>query len=358
MYENLRPRPGRTSTEPFDDLSVSREQEVSNVSFGGPHVFLLGAGASRAAFPMGDVNGQRLPLMADFEDIVPIRGLLELAGLDGRKQNFETTYSALASDSSKTELRRRLEEVVETYFDSLELPPQPTLYDYLIFCLRGKDVIATFNWDPFLMQAARRSGLKPNQIPRMVFLHGNVATGYCSICNTLGPARGICGHCGMPFEASPLLFPVGDKDYVSSPSIQHAWAGLELAMKRTFWLTIFGYSAPVSDSGAIARFKSVWGPSSRRILSQVEVIDLRAEADLLGSWKPFIHSHHYRFHNDFFSSWAPRHPRRSGEAYEAQYLNAQLIEDNRVPMFNTMEEMRAWFGPLLSVEEASQNQLI
>ncbi|MHA1748548.1 MAG: hypothetical protein ACTSXN_02865 [Promethearchaeota archaeon] len=30
----------------------------------------------------------------------------------------------------------------------------PTIYDYLILSLRKKDVIATFNWDPLLVQAA------------------------------------------------------------------------------------------------------------------------------------------------------------------------------------------------------------
>ena len=39
------------------------------------------------------------------------------------------------------------------YFSSLALPEHPSIYDYLVLGLRPKDVIATFNWDPFLMLA-------------------------------------------------------------------------------------------------------------------------------------------------------------------------------------------------------------
>ena len=34
-------------------------------SFGGPHVVLLGAGASRAVCTNGDKHGRKLPLMSD-----------------------------------------------------------------------------------------------------------------------------------------------------------------------------------------------------------------------------------------------------------------------------------------------------
>jgi len=34
------------------------------------HTFILGAGASRAAFPNGDKFGRALPLMCDFVDVL------------------------------------------------------------------------------------------------------------------------------------------------------------------------------------------------------------------------------------------------------------------------------------------------
>ena len=45
---------------------------------------------------------------------------------------------------------------IHDYFHSLRIPPTPTLYDHLLLALRKKDVVATFNWDPLLLQAAKR----------------------------------------------------------------------------------------------------------------------------------------------------------------------------------------------------------
>ena len=45
---------------------------------------------------------------------------------------------------------REIETRVDEYFADLELPGHPTIYDRLVLSLREKDLIATFNWDPFL----------------------------------------------------------------------------------------------------------------------------------------------------------------------------------------------------------------
>jgi hypothetical protein len=39
----------------------------------------------------------------------------------------------------------------------LKLPEEATIYDYLVLSLRSPDIIATFNWDPFLYQAFERN---------------------------------------------------------------------------------------------------------------------------------------------------------------------------------------------------------
>lgn len=61
-----------------------------------------------------------------------------------------------------------------------ELPDEPTIYDFLVMSLTNKDLIATFNWDPFLVQAIGRIQKYTDNIPQVAFLHGNVAVGYCS----------------------------------------------------------------------------------------------------------------------------------------------------------------------------------
>lgn len=333
--------------------TVSVEGEVADVSLGSPHVVLLGAGASRAAFPNGEGTGRRLPLMADFADIVPVKEILREAGLDP-SGDFEDVYSAVASNPTMADTRDRLEDTVYEYFDALRLPEEPTLYDHLILSLRGKDVIATFNWDPFLIQAARRSGLREEQIPRLVFLHGNVFAGYCGRDSVMGPFGADCSKCGYPFQPMPLLYPVANKKYDQDPMIAHAWSFLDRVLERTFWFTIFGYSAPVSDESAVSLMRKPWGQANKVQLAQVEIIDVRREKPLLATWDEFIFSHHYQLHTSFYDSWIARHPRRTIEAFNNQYLEAKFIDDNPLPRDASLSELQEWFKPLLEVEDAAR----
>ncbi len=135
----------------------TEEEEINKTDFGRPHCFLLGAGASLAAFPNGDKNGKKLPVMANFIEVLGLESLLEKAGYKPPFGNFEEIYAELSSKPEHEEIVTELETEIYEYFESLELPDEPTLYDHLILSLREKDVIATFNWDPFLFQAAARN---------------------------------------------------------------------------------------------------------------------------------------------------------------------------------------------------------
>lgn len=55
-----------------------------------PHVVLLGAGASRAAFPNGDRSGKSIPLMNDLVDVLGLRTLVGQTGQGiANKTDFE-----------------------------------------------------------------------------------------------------------------------------------------------------------------------------------------------------------------------------------------------------------------------------
>src|SRR6266851_6647718 len=54
-----------------------------------PHLVVLGAGASRAAFPQGELSGRKRPLMVDFTQIVPLTPILDKSGLDWRGKNLK-----------------------------------------------------------------------------------------------------------------------------------------------------------------------------------------------------------------------------------------------------------------------------
>ena len=97
----------------------------------GPHVVLLGAGASRAAFPNGDRAGRLLPLMDDVLEVLDLRSVFEGVG-PIEDTNFESVYSKLAEDPRYEKIRGEVERRVADYFSSLELPDEATIYDTLL----------------------------------------------------------------------------------------------------------------------------------------------------------------------------------------------------------------------------------
>lgn len=349
------------SDEPVDN-SVDRtvQQEIDDLRMERQHVLLLGAGASLAALPGGDRNGMVLPLLRDVAidlglvDFFPAE-LRELAVTD-----FEAAYSKLVQqdDSAVGDLN----ELIGDYFTRLCLPGEPNLYDYLQLCLRGKDAIFTFNWDPLLLQSRvrlEREGLNSDQLPELFFLHGNVAVGTCAKDHITGLVnRGAirgrpCSECGHPLTPSQLLFPVESKNYTTDPFIADQWNAARHYLSNCFMFTIFGYSAPKTDVEAIELLRKAWGTVEERRLEQTEIIGRRGcDHDALrNTWDPFIHTHHYEILESFFDSWMANHPRRTGEAFISQYFDVQFIDNNTVPRdVGSLAELVQWFEPLLSAE--------
>jgi hypothetical protein len=291
----------------------SAAEEIADTSVKRPHVVVLGAGASLAATPNGDRNGRQLPLMANLVDVVELRETLKKHKLDQfTDQNFEDLYSKIHSDPNNASALSEIEAIIESYFSSLALPNTPTIYDYLVLSLRPKDVIATFNWDPFLFAACQRNH-QVAPMPRLIFLHGSVSIGFCEAHRLKGPRHSVCPKCETPLQASKLLYPVAQKDYADDPFLKAEWEVLRARLRDAFAIAIFGYSAPKSDHEALDLMKEAWGDTSSRELEQTEIIDITKD-ELTTSWSPFIHTHHYDVHREFADSWLRHHPRRSCEA--------------------------------------------
>lgn len=324
-----------------DEISQSKAKEIEAHQMGRPHLVILGAGASLAAFPNGDCKGKRLPLMRTFVKTLGLTKLLRNAGIPEPYEDFEAIYSDIATDPKLAGLRSEIENSVNSYFSCLQIPNEPTLYDHLVLSLRSKDVIATFNWDPFLCQAAQRNA-KFGGVPRLLFLHGNTAFRYCKRCKTGYPMQTECPECGGKLENSPLLYPVKQKNYQSDPAIAGHWRMFEQVLKQAWVLTIFGYGAPKTDIEAIRIMKTAWGDIHRRNLEQVELIDLRTEEDLTRTWSPFIHTHHYTIHTSFYDSCIARFPRRSGEALWAQLMECKFLRSHKFPRYASFSELYAW----------------
>lgn len=282
-------------------------------------------------------------------EVLGINDLLGKYSINATGKDFEELYSDLVSEGKQNEAVKQIERRVREYFNGLELPETPTLYDHLILSLRPKDYIATFNWDPFLFRScARHYGRVP--LPKILFLHGNVAVGYCGTDKIKGVLGSRCGKCGKLYTESRLLFPVKQKDYNSDPFTRVEWDTLKHRLKSAYMVTVFGYSAPKTDVEAITLLKEGWGKNQDRDLEQIEVVDIKSEDELLKTWEGFIHTHHYQFVGSFYDSWIANHPRRTCEAMWNQLMECQFLDNNPVPRTLEFDELLEWYEPLLQAE--------
>lgn len=317
-----------------------------------PHVVILGAGASRAAFPNGDVNGRKLPVMADLVDCLALRPLIEAAGLSAQT-DFETLYDQIATDKQYEALKQEIESRVRSYFEAMALPETPTIYDYLLLSLRPIDYVATFNWDPFLANAFIRNR-SVGRLPNLLFLHGNVQIGICSSDRVKGFRSGACAKCGAALEPSRLLYPVRQKNYSSDPFIAAEWRTLESALHDAYMLTIFGYSAPVTDVEAVALMLRGWGDNPTFELAEVSMVDIKTQEELTKTWDRFLCRTHFSTTSDIWETWLFRHPRRSCDAFAMATLQNSPWHSNPFPKLNSLDKLHAWIAPLLAEEQTGK----
>ena len=315
-----------------------------------PHIVILGAGASLAAFPNGDVAGNRLPLMDDFVQTVGLEDVLRSAGVSWQGRNFEEVFSELYARRGRSEPVTDIERLIYEYFASLRLPDEPTLYDELILSLRDKDLIATFNWDPLLLQAFRRNR-RVRRLPTLIFLHGNVEVGACVDCRRKGSRGTRCDECGRLFDPVPLLYPVTKKNY-QDLFIEAEWAEFSDFLERGYLLTIFGYSAPAADVEAQRIMREVWDSNRTRELAQISIVDIKPRDELERTWEPFFVRDHYGISRTLDHSRLFAHPRRSCDSFAMASLQQQPCRENPLPRGVSLDELHAFVALLVAEEDA------
>jgi hypothetical protein len=344
-------------------MPKTKEDRIKTVMGGGGHIVILGAGASIAStYRNPELNGKKLPSMDNFVDVVGLRDIIEKLPKHLMAKNFEELYSNLYTDNPKSIEILEIERRVYNYFKDMKLPNEPTIYDHLILSLRPKDIIATFNWDPFLYQAFIRNGHVAD-MPQIIFLHGTVALGYSKEDKRSGPAGMYSKATKNYFPPTKLLYPIGQKNYNEDEFIRMEWEALKhsLNSENTRRVTIFGYGAPVSDLGAVQTLNEAWGTSVKRNMEQFEIIDIRDEETVLKSWDNFIHSHHYDYSTDYFKCSLANNPRRTSESYFHHILpmtiDEAFSESNPVPKdLKTLEELWLWHKPLIDAENEWKKQ--
>lgn len=316
-----------------------------------PHVVILGAGASIAACPNGDKNGRELPSLQNVQSATGLDDLFDrIESKEGSLgEGFEEKYSRLVELDGYDGEVAKIEAAVHEYFSDIEIPDEVTVYDLMLLGLRKKDAIFTFNWDPLLLQAfARCGGIK--EVPNLFFLHGCVGAAFCKSCKVKSNSNIPCPQCGGEMEATKLLYPVTEKDYESDPVIKNEWDALRDYLTNAYFVTLFGYSAPVTDVAARATMIEAFSRSVTRELSEVEVIDIRPRDDLETTWKDFFFSHHYGIFQSFDNSQINRHFRRSCDAFAMASLQCNPVPEHSPSGITDPAELRA-FALDLIVEE-------
>lgn len=343
---------------------MTKEEEIKIVHGKGTHVVILGAGASFAStLKTPERNGRQLPLMRNIVEIVGLNDLVDSLPQSYQclREDFEKLYSKISKEGKFDEEKQIIERAVYSYFSELDLPETPTIYDYLILSLRHeKDIIATFNWDPFLYKAYIRNA-EFTESPGILFLHGCVSIGYDKSNGSSGPAGWYSKRTKQKFEPTKLLYPVDKKDYNSDPYIKGQWDALSARLNEAERVTVFGYSAPVSDVEAIALLQKAWGNVKQRNMEEFELIDVRPEEDVRKAWNKFIHTHHYHYCTNYFDSSLALHPRRSVESYHHWAMplsvNEAFQDGNPIPNnFKTIEELWEWHAPLIEAEKKFYNK--
>jgi hypothetical protein len=336
----------------------TKEDRIKTVFGGGGHVVILGAGASIAATRRNpELNGKQLPSMDNFIDIVGLNDIINELPENLKAINFEKLYSNLFANDPNSIIIKEIEKRVTTYFKDMSLTEEPTIYDYLVLSLRSRDVIATFNWDPFLYQAWCRNK-HVGDFPHIAFLHGTVSLGYSKEEKRSGPAgmyfKDTMNYC----EPSKLLFPITKKNYNDDEFIKSQWNLLEsfLSDRIVRRLTIFGYGAPISDVEAVQALNKAWGTGNDRNVEQFEIIDVRPEDELVETWANFINTHHYDYCTDYFESSLAYNPRRTFESYHQHNFPMTPSEafsaSNPIPSnFKTLKELWDWHTDLVEYEK-------
>ena len=94
----------------------------------------------------------------------------------------------------------------------------------------------------------------------------------------------------------------------------------------------------------------LWGDPEDNKARRIQLINTADPDSLRDQWGAFFYSHYCDVYKDFRQSFLARHPRRSGEAFFDQYLEAIPVEDVPFPDLGPLADLHEWFRPYLTAE--------
>lgn len=313
-----------------------------------PHVVIIGAGASIAACSI-DKNGKAVPALRNIHEVLGLREKLEPYSFSEEElADFELLFSNICGKKQYKQLQRELESAVSDYFQTLCLPDNPTLYDYLVLSLTEKDAIISFNWDPFLIQAYCRN-INVGNLPQLFFPHGNTGVGLCRDCHIKGYANCLCPKCHSPLTDMKLLYPVGKKNYSDGDIIQNEWNGARSFLNHAAGITVFGYSAPKTDIEAYELLRNSYIESNITPFAPFTIIDLKEkETEQKAKWGEIYDKRMLHYTDSFKNTILWKWPRASLETlFDAILQQQPRVNQKPFSDFATMEELQAFVKTII-----------
>jgi hypothetical protein len=141
-----------------------------------------------------------------------------------------------------------------------------------------------------------------------------------------------------------------EKNYTDDPFISSQWESLQFYIQYAYRITIFGYSAPVSDVDARELMLKVWRANQVRDFSQLEVVDIKSKKQLKETWSDFIVRNNYGFLKKIFDTYMFHYPRRSCDAFAGATLQQRPWKENKMSWFKSLDELQQWVTPLVEEE--------
>ena len=187
-------------------------------------------------------------------------------------------------------------------------------------------------------------------MPEIVFLHGNVAVGHCIEHKVKGFLNGtLCPICKRGLDKSNLLYPVAQKNYQIDAFIEQEWDVIRSYIERAYLVTIFGYSAPYTDVEARDLMNQAWNINISREFSAFHIVDIMGKRELKRRWRDF-NSWSFSTSKTLRSTYLFNHPRRSCDAFAMATMQQSPWKDNPFPRFKSLERLQKWLSPLIEEE--------
>ncbi len=133
---------------------------------------------------------------------------------------------------------------------------------------------------------------------------------------------------------------IKQKNYNSHPFIKGEWIKIKNYLSYTYFLTIFGYTAPKTDVEARKLLLKAWKENPTFNLAQIDIFDIKAEEELTETWEEFFCRDHYGIFESIWNSYLFSHPRRSCEAFAMANLQNFPWESNPFPQTTDLHKLQ------------------